>query len=129
MLGLAALSAALLVAAALIFLLQKWRHRKRQMARRHAHLKPKSYAAVGIRPHARACIAVRTYYKKRFLAEEAPAIPVAGCTVRPCPCRYIHYVDRRVEDRRSTFGIIDRWHDTAGTERRRGDRRHAPASV
>jgi hypothetical protein len=128
-LELAALSAALLFTAAIIWIFSKWRHRQKVAVRKIAPPKPKSYAAVGIRPNARACSAVRVLYGKRFLANDAPAVPVIGCRIRPCPCRYIHYADRRAEDRRAQFGIGESVHRAAGTERRRTERRRFAVSV
>jgi len=40
--------------------------------------------------------------RERFLASEAPALPLPGCD-RPetCPCTYRHYTDRRAGPRRT----------------------------
>lgn len=40
----------------------------------------------------------------RFLSGEAPQIPLAACDARPCTCRYIHYNDRRADERRHPYG-------------------------
>ena len=40
---------------------------------------------------------------RRFLSSEAPLLPLAGCTETSCQCRYVHYADRREQDRRSTY--------------------------
>lgn len=122
----------LLVVAAIIFLVQKRPHHQPAVVHRVASPKPKNqstaknYSAVGIRPHLLACKAVQEYYGKRFLVGHAPMVPVAGCTIRSCPCRYEHFADRRTDDdRRAEFGIRNA-RNIAGTERRRNDRRHAP---
>ena len=36
----------------------------------------------------------------RFLAGEAPLLPLPNCTAPHCLCRYAHYEDRRERDRR-----------------------------
>lgn len=41
--------------------------------------------------------------KKRFLLREAPLLPLAGCTMKYCKCRYIHYEDRRQRERRHFY--------------------------
>ena len=40
---------------------------------------------------------------RRFLSSEAPLLPLTGCTETSCQCRYVHYADRREQDRRSTY--------------------------
>jgi hypothetical protein len=62
---------------------------------------------------------------RRFLSADAPLLPLPGCAVRPCRCRYVHYADRRAEDRRFPFGVRQGAQVAAQTERRRGDRRKA----
>ena len=89
--------------------------------------KPKSFNAVGIRIPTRACSAVRGYQGKRFLGKEAPKLPVMGCSMAPCQCRYQHFADRRAEDRRVQYGVTNRFTHEAGRERRRVDRRQAIA--
>lgn len=39
--------------------------------------------------------------KERFLSREAPRLPLAGCTMKYCRCRYVHYKDRRQRERRN----------------------------
>lgn len=60
----------------------------------------------------------------RFLAKDAPPVPLAGCTMKEhCQCRYLKHKDRRSESRRLVeFGMSARLFD--GSERRRiGGRR------
>ncbi|HEY3697708.1 MAG TPA: hypothetical protein VGK97_00150 [Spongiibacteraceae bacterium] len=119
------LSLALLALAAVIFQMRKRKRGNQQVNAQNSQIK--TYPAVGIRYHLLACNAVQPLYGKRFLATEAPALPVAGCNVRPCPCRYIHFVDRRTEDRRAQYGIHKNLIAGVGAERRRSDRRRTPA--
>jgi hypothetical protein len=44
---------------------------------------------------------------KRFLASEAPTIPLPNCDVGSCHCWYAHYDDRRQGDRRAGHNIHD----------------------
>ena len=49
------------------------------------------------------CEAVEALANVRYLADEAPMLPVAGCDCRPdCRCRYQHFDDRRTEARRES---------------------------
>lgn len=49
-----------------------------------------------------ACPAVRMYESTKFLAKEAPRLPLENCTAPRCHCRYEHYDDRRTEERRES---------------------------
>ena len=62
---------------------------------------------------------------KRFLSSEAPLLPLDGCTLRNCQCRYVHYEDRRERDRRNLYShTMASAPAFAGQERRsRTDRR------
>jgi hypothetical protein len=41
------------------------------------------------------------FSEHRFLAKDAPQLPLTGCTMRSlCECRYIKHRDRRGESRR-----------------------------
>jgi hypothetical protein len=76
------------------------------------------YHAVGIEPGLNACDAVSRFVKQRYLAREAPSLPVQGCTERECTCHYKHFDDRRGAPRRASDRIAPPrvW---TGTERRR----------
>ncbi len=85
---------------------------------------PKPYPATSIVHNADACTAVKALEGTRFLAWEAPSIPVSGCGTDQCQCRYIYHADRRASgsDRRS--------HDPENPvdpsfDRRRGNDRRA----
>jgi len=49
---------------------------------------------------ATACDAAQACKGKRFLSIDAPRLPLAGCDVRRCECKYRHYDDRRAGPRR-----------------------------
>lgn len=62
------------------------------------------YHAVSIERGSKACAAARQMESKRYLSSEAPMLPVRGCTMTTCKCRYVHYNDRRSpRDRRVNF--------------------------
>jgi hypothetical protein len=63
------------------------------------------FHAVSIRFSGRACDAAKEMTGKRFLATAAPKLPLPGCDVQDCGCRFTHHKDRRASrDRRSPFG-------------------------
>ncbi|HEX5788920.1 MAG TPA: hypothetical protein VFY03_12105 [Woeseiaceae bacterium] len=63
------------------------------------------YHAVAIKAPAHACDAARRLEGKRYLASEAPRLPLPACDRDICECRFQHYEDRRSRrDRRSPFG-------------------------
>ena len=62
------------------------------------------YHAVSIEPGSRACPEARKREGKRYLSASAPMLPLSGCTLSTCKCRYVHYNDRRSQrDRRVNF--------------------------
>ena len=65
------------------------------------------YHSISINPGEGACSTVRELGKKRFLANEAPTLPLAGCDADSCACHYIHHEDRRsgTEDRRAEHSL------------------------
>ncbi len=61
------------------------------------------YHCVSVRHRANACQAVKRLAGKRFLSKEAPRLPLSNCDVAKCRCRYVHFADRRAEDRRNPY--------------------------
>lgn len=59
------------------------------------------YHCVSIRFSSNCCQQVRAIDGQRFLAGSAPQLPLPGCEAASCDCRYVHYDDRRAEDRRA----------------------------
>ena len=87
--------------------------------------------AVSVRVGPDACLAAKTMEGRRFLAAEAPTLPLAECSdSEACQCRFIHHEDRRSgRDRRAPFaaggtgtgtGIIEQERRQGG-DRRKGD--------
>lgn len=63
------------------------------------------YHAVCVTAGHPSCEAARQLATVRFLTGHAPSLPLVGCDVRPCECRYSHYADRRTGlDRRVEIG-------------------------
>lgn len=58
------------------------------------------FDAVEIQARHTACLAALRLRGKRYLAEEAPALPLPGCTAAQCSCSFVKLADRRTEDRR-----------------------------
>jgi hypothetical protein len=73
--------------------------------------------AVGIIPCLDACGAAQSVRNVRYLSQEAPTLPLKGCTAGKCTCRYRHFQDRRGSPRRDA-DIIGPRMGFAGRERR-----------
>lgn len=76
------------------------------------------FQAISIFRGVRSCEMARKFSDHRFLARDAPQLPLTGCTMpQSCECRYIRHKDRRGEPRRLVdFGTSQRVYD--GKERR-----------
>jgi hypothetical protein len=104
------------------------RQKKRRSAlaaRRNAHNTQNSFHCVEVFTGVHGCEAAQLLVNSRFLSDEAPRLPVSGCTAIKCTCSYIHHEDRREEDdRRYPFGQWARVPPTiAGERRSRTERR------
>jgi hypothetical protein len=63
------------------------------------------YQSIEISPGLMACDAVVELRGQRFLATEAPSLPLPECDAGKCDCRYKYHGDRRSgEDRRDQVG-------------------------
>jgi hypothetical protein len=96
--------------------------------RRSTSNKPGSkFHAVSIKFKNNACEAAKKMEGRRFLSGAAPRIPLPGCDVLECRCRFIHHADRRRgEDRRNPYGQGFGGDSTGSYEaeqRKRGERR------
>ena len=63
-----------------------------------------NYHCVAITYRDNPCEAVKRLEGQRFLSAEAPLLPLQGCASDSCQCRYVHYDDRRADDRRNPYG-------------------------
>jgi hypothetical protein len=80
--------------------------------------------AVSVVPCRGACIAARESSGVRFLSKEAPVLPLSGCPMSVCTCRYRHHEDRRRELRRAADVLAQNRH-WPGRERREARGRRA----
>lgn len=85
---------------------------------------PNPYPGASIGPRKGGCPEVLAIEHRRFLAWEAPDIPISGCSAKACHCRYVCYPDRRAEagDRRSRFnglGLPNAYDRRETSDRRR----------
>jgi hypothetical protein len=94
---------AILAAITLLAVAGYWRW-SRPSHTRHAPSRtaraPERFAAVEIRWRSGACEAARALEEQRFLASQAPALPLVGCTRTRCNCTFTKLSDRRTDDRR-----------------------------
>lgn len=103
-------------------------HRSVPAVRRDAE---KSYHCVEVCAGTPACESVRQLGHTRFLSDEAPVLPVHGCSVPHCTCGYVHHDDRREDDdRRHPYG---QWANMppadSGERRARRERRRSRDST
>jgi hypothetical protein len=76
------------------------------------------YHAVSIVPGENACAAAHRFTGQRFLAAQAPRLPLPTCDAAYCACRFKHHRDRRAGPRRrSDIGLLPAHY--SGEERRR----------
>ena len=70
------------------------------------------------------CPALEGYKGKRFLATDAPPLPVPECTSARCQCHYTHHADRRDPntDRRALGRLAEEQYTLVGNPERRGSR-------
>lgn len=88
---------------------------------RPAAKKSTEFHAVSIQFSASACYAAKALSGQRFLASEAPVIPLPECDAASCDCHFAHHPDRRArKDRRSPFATAI---STDGTGRFQTERR------
>ena len=104
------------------------RHAEANAKDRRKSSSKSDYHAVAIRYAAKACSAAKDLEGHRFLATAAPRLPLPGCDLDHCECRFQHYEDRRSgRDRRSPFASGGAAAATGKfeLERRQGDERRA----
>jgi hypothetical protein len=102
-------STLLILAAALLVI---WLFLRRRAAGRQEQQPPApkkaentAFHAVSIKFGQGACAAAKATSGQRFLAKEAPPLPLPDCDAGLCECHYRHHKDRRAgSDRRSPFG-------------------------
>lgn len=88
---------------------------KKKVARR--------FGAVEIHTRSGCCEAARSLEGQRFLAKQAPALPLPDCTAAQCSCKFGKLTDRRTEDRRLEQGAISSSLFMASNRREKSERR------
>jgi hypothetical protein len=87
------------------------------------------YRAASILASRCACDAVRIVEGKRYLAAQAPRLPLQDCSADRCTCRYVRHEDRRSSqgDRRALYSLQTNLYGVDGQpdRRRRQGRRRA----
>jgi hypothetical protein len=82
------------------------------------------FRAVSVCPGTLSCASVKKLADMRFLARNAPMLPLQTCTrSQACTCRFRKYTDRRSDERRFAATEPALWY--AGPERRGTPRRRA----
>lgn len=89
-----------------LFLLFWWRRKRvTPQAERAIIPAPSPYHSVSIGPDKNGCASAKKHMNQRFLAREAPRLPLPDCDAVVCQCRYSHFDDRREEDRRNSHAL------------------------
>jgi hypothetical protein len=82
------------------------------------------YKCVVIEPGLVACKQAEAMKDKKILRDHAPVLPLAGCHLGQCDCKFIRYDDRRTDERRNESYVarsvyVDDHDKRAKTERRK----------
>jgi len=83
------------------------------------------FRAVSIKAGTGPCGAVKALQDERFLIGTVPHIPLAGCDMKSCTCKYVHHEDRRCPDdeRRAPAALTTNLYASTGKEDRRARQR------
>lgn len=99
------------------------RYRRLKISKRRSakvHAKAGSHQCVMISPCLGSCSAASEQQGRRYLAVDAPELPLTGCDVKECNCRYKNYQDRREDgDRRFKLTQFNDIESKMGGEERR----------
>jgi len=101
------------------------RYRRSKMSKRRSakiHAKAGSHQCVMVSPCLGSCSIAAEQQDRRYLAVDAPELPLAGCDAKECNCRYKNYQDRRVDgDRRFKLTQFNDIKSKMGGEENRSD--------
>jgi hypothetical protein len=97
---------------------------KRTPAVKKAAVPSRPFQAIGVYHGTVCCSAAKKAEGSRFLARNAPPLPLTDCSMRTkCECRYIKFHDRRGSSRRlMEFGLRETLFDAAERRKKRGRR-------
>lgn len=102
------------------------RRLKRLLESSEVALAKPSYRCVKIEAGQSACQHVQVLVAKPILVDDAPRLPLLGCNVAQCDCKFIRYDDRRSgEDRRTNSAEAAANAKIYADKRIRRDRRRA----
>ncbi len=102
------------------------RRLKRLLESSEVALAKPSYRCVKIEAGPTACQHVQVLVAKPILVDDAPRLPLLGCNVAQCDCKFIRYDDRRSgEDRRTNSADAAANAKIYADKRIRRDRRRA----
>lgn len=102
------------------------RRLKRLLESSEVALAKPSYRCVKIEAGQSACQHVQALVTKPILVDDAPRLPLLGCNVAQCDCKFIRYDDRRSgEDRRTNSAEAAANAKIYADKRIRRDRRRA----
>lgn len=118
----------LLVAGVAALLVWRFLHRQPRPPEPRRDRASNPYHCVAIDFRKGACAASQSLNRQRLLSHEAPLLPLPGCDAKLCRCTYLHYDDRRQDDRRHPLGLQRGVLTNRGLEDRRSgsDRRREP---
>jgi hypothetical protein len=76
---------------------------------------PRPFQAISIFRGVVCCSMAKQFSEHRFLARDAPPLPLAGCSMPGrCECRYLKHKDRRVGERRLVdFSVANSMYSSA----------------
>lgn len=120
------------LALALLFVVAAWFFLRKRNASSNADSRPvrtsnstnATLHAVSIKFSENACTAAKEKAGYRFLATEAPRLPLPECDVPECNCCFNNHEDRRIsKDRRNPYAHVGATEGTGSFERERRDNR------
>lgn len=96
-----------------------WSRLRKEPEQKRPAAAPRPFQAISIYRGVDACTPAKRFSDYRFLAKDAPQLPLPGCSMPAgCQCKYLKHKDRRTESRRlSDFGATRRGF-FAGQDRR-----------
>lgn len=65
----------------------------------------RQYKCVVIKAGLIACKQAEAMRDQRMLRDEAPVLPLAGCHIGECECKFLRYDDRRTDERRNDLYV------------------------
>lgn len=85
----------------------------------HPASKPRPFQAVAVYRGPAACAMARRFGEHRFLAKDAPSLPLSSCNMpHKCTCRFLKFNDRRETTQRRLMDVGFDVQMFSGKERR-----------